>query len=127
MDKPTNQRNGFITSASDGDRRENSGETLNIRLLTTAPGGSYVAYWCQADEQFHLLNADGKEVWSVRINTDRAGANDIRFSAAGDTVAFLYDYDGGHQARVRHLPTGNVRSVGPSFDGPIDIATLFND
>src|SRR5437762_12781965 len=68
-----------------------------IEFLTACPDGEHFAFWSREDERFHLLKISGAELWSRRINTDRAAPHRICFSPSGDGVACIDDYDGSHR------------------------------
>ncbi len=90
----------------------------DVQYLSASPDGSHIAFWLRADECFHLMKATGEEVWSRRINTDRAEAHGICFSPAGEAVAFVDDYDSAHRLHLFEMPQGRAVEFGPS-DSPI--------
>ncbi len=64
-------------------------------LVTAHCNSDHVAFF--HDEKFRVWAVNGAEIWSRRINTDRAAPHGIRFSGSGTSIACTDDYDGLHR------------------------------
>jgi len=87
-----------------------------VEHLCACRDGKHFAFWNREDERFRLMNVAGERVFSRRINTDKALAQDIWFSPSGDAVGFIDDYDGGRRLHLYELATGATTEFGPSFE-----------
>lgn len=63
-------------------------------LLATCPFGIHFAFWSFSGESFTLVDINGNQIWSARMNSDKAVPKWVRFSNSGDAVACEYWFDG---------------------------------
>lgn len=85
-----------------------------VDLMCGSRDGEHFAFWQRQDERFYLLHLSGEEVFSGRIDTDKAMPHEIVFSGSGDGVAFTWDYDGAHFLYFLNVKKGYKTQFGPS-------------
>ncbi len=65
----------------------------DVKFLAACPDGKHFAFWSPSGESFRLMNVAGQEIWRCCVNADKKTPYGMHFSASGDAVAFIYDYD----------------------------------
>lgn len=90
------KNNDLCLVNEDGQSRILAKDLRGIRFLTACPSGEYIAFWADTGESFRLIDVTGEAIWSCWMNTDKATPHGIQFSASGDAVAFVYDFEGVH-------------------------------
>jgi hypothetical protein len=89
-----NMGSSIVLSNKRGETRTLVSGYENIRFLSASIYGEYLAFYSITGESFCLIDLNGKEIWSCWMNSDKAVATGIKFSACDNALACFFHFDG---------------------------------